>query len=316
MLCWVCGVLGHLAPVHRCARSLCFAVGCVCGVACAGCRCGAHTRPSGRRLFVTGGGWVPSGHALVRPDGGCLVAGGGWVSSGRAIVHPDGGCSAAGRGCVRCLARTRPSGRRLVLLGTCSRAVVRCMLCALSGFAAPGGPCCRYLSVCPGCGRRRTSLACLVAPRGATRLVRSGRSWCSGWLSRRRGAFSQPRVLRPRLYWVAARGTRRPAENRAHCACRWPPLRQGRWARSASYPLGGPRWGCPWWVPPALVLGCVRCGGWRVWTRSLTRLVFPYRPSFDGGLGRCIGAVSCGRRHLTLRVGGRHARVPCVCACA
>ena len=28
----------------------------------------------------------------------------------------------------------------------------------------------------------------------------------------------------------------------------------------------------------------------------------PYRPSFDGGLGRCSGAVSCGRRHIPLRV--------------
>ena len=41
-----------------------------------------------------------------------------------------------------------------------------------------------------------------------------------------------------------------------------------------------------------------------------------YRPSFDGGLGRCTGAVSCGRRHLPLRVGGCHAPLPCVCACA
>ena len=29
-----------------------------------------------------------------------------------------------------------------MLLGTCSRAVVRCVLCALTGFAAPGGRCC------------------------------------------------------------------------------------------------------------------------------------------------------------------------------
>ena len=43
---------------------------------------------------------------------------------------------------------------------------------------------------------------------------------------------------------------------------------------------------------------------------------FPYDPSFDGGLGRCTGAVSCGRQHLALRVGGRHARVPCGFACA
>ena len=43
---------------------------------------------------------------------------------------------------------------------------------------------------------------------------------------------------------------------------------------------------------------------------------FPYRPSFDGGLGRCTGAVSCGCRQCLFWVGGRHARVPCVCACA
>ena len=41
---------------------------------------------------------------------------------------------------------------------------------------------------------------------------------------------------------------------------------------------------------------------------------FPYCPSFDGGLGRCTEAVSRGRRHPPLRVGGRHALVPCVCS--
>ena len=79
----VCGVLGLLAPVHRCARS-------VCCVAVRGDAAGrshvhpdggwrsrqglgtlrAHTRPSGRGLFVAGRGWVPSGRALVHPDGG------------------------------------------------------------------------------------------------------------------------------------------------------------------------------------------------------------------------------------------------------
>ena len=43
---------------------------------------------------------------------------------------------------------------------------------------------------------------------------------------------------------------------------------------------------------------------------------FPYRPSCDGGLGRCTGAVSCGRRHRPFRVGGRHTWVPRVCGCA
>ena len=88
---------------------------------------------------------------------------------------------------------------------------------------------------------------------GAPLLVRSGRSQCSGRLSRRRGAFPHPWGCRPRLYWVAARGTWRPAENRAHCACRWPLQRQGRWARSASYPFRAPRWGRPWRVLPASV---------------------------------------------------------------
>ena len=71
VLCCVCGVLGLPAPVHRCARS-------VCCVAVRGVAAGrslvhpdggfrsrqglgtlrAHTRPSGRRLFVAGRGWV------------------------------------------------------------------------------------------------------------------------------------------------------------------------------------------------------------------------------------------------------------------
>ena len=70
-LCCVYGVLGRLALVHRCARSVCCALGYACGVACAGRRCGALTPPSGRRLLVAGRGCVPSRRALVHPDGGC-----------------------------------------------------------------------------------------------------------------------------------------------------------------------------------------------------------------------------------------------------
>ena len=150
---------------------------------------------------------------------------------------------------------------------------------------------------------------------GAPLLVRSGRSRCFGRLSRRRGAFPQPGGCRPRLYWVAARGTWRPAENRAHCACRWPLPRQGRLARSASYSFGAPRWGCPWRVPPASVLGCVCCGGSACVDPVTDASGFPYRPSFDAGLGQCTGAVSCGRRHRPFRVGGRHTRIPRVCVC-
>ena len=203
-----------------------------------------------------------------------------------------------------------------MLLGTCIRAVVRCVLCALSGFVAPGSRRCLASGRVPWCGRGRASLACLVALPGAPRLVRSGRSRFSGRLSQRRGAFLHPGGLRPPLYWLAARGTRRPAENRAHYACRWPPPRQDRWAPSASYPFRAPRWGCPWRVPPTLVLGCARMR----WLACVDLVPdasgFPYRLSLDRGLGRCTEALSCGRRHLPLRVGGRHAGVLCMCACA
>ena len=56
---------------------------------------------------------------------------------------------------------------------------------------------------------------------------------------------------------------------------------------------------------------------WRVSTRSLTRLVSrAIGPWTHQGLGQCTRAVLCGRRHLCFWVGGRHARVPCVCPCA
>ena len=107
------------------------------------------------------------------------------------------------RGSLRVVRAARVSGTRWpLLLGTCPCALV----------------------VACGVPLRRASWPRVSAPR----LVRSGRSRRSGRLSRRRGAFPQPGGLRPQLYWVAARGTRRPAEYRAHCACRWPPPRQGR----------------------------------------------------------------------------------------
>ena len=113
VLSCVCGVLGLLAPVHGCGRSVC-CVACavswassllftgvparcvvlwvargvlLCGASLRGAHSsirtaavrsrqglgtlGALTRPSGRRLFVAGRGGVPSGRALVHPDGGC-----------------------------------------------------------------------------------------------------------------------------------------------------------------------------------------------------------------------------------------------------
>ena len=199
--------------------------------------------------------------------------------------------------CV-CSSCTPPPLAGVCVVGVCARArVLAAPRHSWLGFVLCGLGVSWHLSLCRGslrvvraarvCGTRWPLLlgsfpcalvvACGVPlwraswPRvGAPRLVRSGRSRCSSWLSRRRGASPHPGGLRPRLYWVTARGTRRPAENRAHCACRLPLPRQGRWARSASYLFGAPRWGCPWRVLPTSVLGCVRCGVLRVWTRSLT----------------------------------------------
>ena len=172
-----------------------------------------------------------------------------------------------------------------------------------------------HLSLCLNCGRRCASLACRVAPCGAPRLVLSDRSGCWGQLSRRCGAFPDPGGFRPRIDLVAAQGTRTPAENRAHCTYCWPPPRRGRWACSGSYPFGAPR---GLFLAGTSGVGLGLCAlGWFACVDPVTDASgFSYSPLFDGGLCRCTGDGSCGRRHLPLRFGGRHARVPCVCACA
>ena len=178
------------------------------------------------------------------------------------------------------------------------------------GFVVSGLGVARYLSV--------GSVPLWVASshlRGASRFVLSGRSWCSGRLCRRRGGFFY-RGFRPRIYWAAARGTWRRAKNWTHGACRLPRPRHAAWARSATYPFRAPLWGCPWRVPPASVLGYLRCDGSMYVDPDTHTSRFPYRQSSDGGLCRCTGAVMCGRRHCYFGVGGRHAPVPCVCACA
>ena len=183
LLC-LCGVLGHLAPVHRRACSVrcvaravswdtwllftgvpalcavlrvrrpgplgsCSSV-CLLGVLCCGlrdrrCVCGASLRDahpsistaalrSRHRLGTLRARTLSSGWRLFRSWQG--------LDTLRARTRPSGSCSVAGRGWVRFWVHTRLSGRRLVLLGSCCSSVVRCLLCPLSGFAAPGGRCC------------------------------------------------------------------------------------------------------------------------------------------------------------------------------
>ena len=155
VLCCVCGVLGLLAPVHRCARS-------VCCVAVWGAAAGrslvhpdggyrsrqglgtlrAHTRPSGRRLFIAGRGWVPSGRALVHPDGGCSLPAG--------VGYPPGAHSSI---------RTAAGVRVLALCGRVGRAGLPGTLWCASPFPLaalsfcfawpPPGWGCPPLSGCP-----------------------------------------------------------------------------------------------------------------------------------------------------------------------
>ena len=239
---------------------------------------GVRPGPTTHWLWVRGGrAWGPvtnpTGGALASclcalwgrhedPRGGRLLPGCGASGDGRSPTPDHPSFQACSRGplpaCRGCGVRAWGTGC------PCHLVPCRGSSCVVRAFRVRGtrwplwlGTCPRAVVVAGGVPLWRASW-----PRiGAPQLVRSGCSRCSGRLSRCRGALPHPGGCRPRLYWVAARGTWRPAENRAHCACHWRLPRQWRWARSTSYPFGAPRWGSPWQVPPASVLGCVHCGG-------------------------------------------------------
>ena len=291
VLCCVCGVFGDLAPVHRCAR------------------CKAGTHPSGQRLFVACRAWVPSGRAHVHRDGGCFVAGRCWIC---------------------CRAHTGPFGRRLfrswhglgslpgahISIWTAARAAWHLFSC--SGLL-------RVVRAVRVCGTRRPLLLgtrpCALVVAGAIPL------WRASW----------PRVVCRASSGLVALGAPVGCPD---AVVPLPLTGRLRWARR-----GRPRTGFSSWLPlapaeagalgslcfvpvrgPAMALSLAGSSGVGFGLRALRSVAcvdpvthassFSYRPSFDGGLGRCTGAVSCGRRHLRLRAGGRHAWVPCVCACA
>ena len=265
----VCGVLGHLAPVHRCARSVC-CVACAvswatwllftgvpalcavlwvarCVLLCGALLRGAHssirtaavrsrqglatlrarTRPSGRRLFVAGRGWLPSGRALVHPDGGCSVAGRGWVPYGRALVHPDGGWCACVCVCVLCLAgsggpasQARSGAPHLFLWPLCLFALLGPLRAgvaplSLAAFAVPRclGAVFWLFSRASRCLALRAPAPRLCLPLGRW-LLFGGCSppplpFCVSWFSSlMRGAlpfffFSYSSSVRPRCLWLS-----------------------------------------------------------------------------------------------------------------
>ena len=121
----------------------------------------ARTRPSGRRLFVARRGWVPSGRALVHPDGGCSVAGRGWVPTGRALLGRVGRAGLPGAfWCASpfpsaalsfCFAWAPPGWGCPPLSRCCCRSSLpwRCVLVVFLASPLPGSPCARASFVSP-----------------------------------------------------------------------------------------------------------------------------------------------------------------------
>ena len=212
--------------------------------------------------------------------------------------------------------RKGPSGRRLVLLGTCPRAVVLCVLCALSGFAAAGGRCCLapvrvpwlWPAACLSGVYRRP--AWCAAPRPVRSLSVLWSAFPTLW------CLSQPRGLAPPALLGGCAGHAEAGREPGSLCLPLAPAEVGTLGSLRVVPVRGPAMGLSLAGPSGVGLG-LRALRWFGCVDPVTDASgFPYRPSFDGGLGLCTGPVSCGRQHLPLLVGGRHARVPCVCACA
>ena len=244
-----------------------------------------------------------------------------WLGFRLRPATPGWGVGVCACSCVRS-ARTPP-----LLAGVCGVPVWCCVApvpvpwfvacCARSpGLRHPVAVVAWSLSVCLGCGRRRASLACLVAPpRCAAPLpvwsllvLRSAfpTLWC----------LSPPRGLAPPALLGGFAGHAEAGREPGSLCLPLAPAEAGALGSLRVVPARGPAMGLSLVGPSSVCLG-LRALRWFACVDPVTDASgFPYRPSFDGGLGRCTGAVSCSRRHLLLRVGGRHARVPCVCACA
>ena len=203
-----------------------------------------------------------------------------------------------------------------LLPGTCSCAVVRCVLCALSGFVAPGGRRCLAPVRVPWLW----PAACLSGVPHGPELVSAPRPVWS--LSVLQSAFpsprclSPPRGLAPPALLGGCAGHAEAGREPGSLCLPLAPAEAGALGSLRVVPVRGPVMGLSLAGPSGVCLGLCALR-WLACVDPVTDASsFPDRPSFDGGLGRCTGAVSCGRRHHPLRVGGRHARVPCVCACA
>ena len=180
---------------------------------------------------------------------------------------------------------------RWLLPGTCSCAVIR-WLCARSpGFWHPVAVAAWHLSVCLGCGRRRASLACLLAPR-----------WCAaplpvGSLPVLLSAFptpwclSPPRGLAPPALLGGCAGHAEAGREPGSLCLPLAPAEAGALGSLRVVPVRGPAMGLSLAGPSGVHSG-LRALRWLACVDSVTDVSgFLYRPSLDGGLGRCTGAV-------------------------
>ena len=330
---WVLGLGSQLRPatagwvvwvcVCLCARSICttqFVAAVCCVVVCALAR--FRLRPATHGWDVGVCVCLCARSACTPPilDRVCCVVVCAWARVSAALCHSWLGCWGV---CV-CLCALLACTPHL-LAGVCD-VWVGCRLapvpvlwfvagCARSlGLRHPVAVVAWHLSLCLGCGRRRATSACLVAPR-----------WCAAPRPVRSLPVLRSAALTP---WCSSppRGLV-PLDLLGGCAGH---LEAGREPGSLCLPAVAAEAAAVGFlcVPPFRGRGLSLAGpsGVRLGLRALRGFVcvdpvtdafrFPYRPSFDGGLARCIGAVSCGRQHRPFQVRGRHARVPCVCVCA
>ena len=220
-----------------------------------------------------------------------------------ACQPPAGLCLSAPPAFLGLLRRASPVW---VLLGTASRALFVRVWRALSGFAAPGG----RLFLAPGPVPLLWPLVCLSGvPLGpAVRSLMVLRSafptpWC----------LSPPRGLLPPASPGGCAGHAEAGREPGSLCPPLAPAEAGALGALCVVPVQGPGMGMSLAGYSGLGLG-LRALRWLACADPVTDASgFPHRPSFDGGLGRCNGAVLCGRQHLPLWVGGCHARVLCVC---
>ena len=178
-----------------------------------------------------------------------------------------------------------------LLPGTCSCAVVCCVLCALSGFVAPGGCRCLasvrvpwlWLAVCLS-GVPRGPASC-AAPRPFRSLSVLRSAFPSPW------CLSPPRGLAPPALLGGCAGHAEAGREPGSLCLPLAPAEAGALGLLRVVPLWGPAMGLSLAGPSGVGLG-LRALRWLACVDPVTDASgFPDRPSFDGGLSWCTGAV-------------------------